>query len=50
MNSFSPGDEIKIEMGLNETQSIVTGEIVSIEPHFDNPAILSFTDLILCIG
>lgn len=40
MNSFSPGDEIKIEMGLNETQSIVTGEIVSIEPHFDNPAIL----------
>lgn len=40
MSAFSPGDEIKIEMGLDETQQVVIGEIVSIEPHFENPAVL----------
>ncbi|RDD81406.1 hypothetical protein DVJ77_13765 [Dyella tabacisoli] len=35
LDVFKPGDQISIQMGLGQTESLITGQIFSIDPNFD---------------
>ena len=38
LETFKLGDEVKIYMGLDQTEEIMTGEITALEPHFGTPS------------
>ncbi len=37
LDKFKPGDEVKISMGFDQMEPLITGEISSVEPNFQEP-------------